>query len=160
MTGSKTSKTRATKPPATARALRRQATSVGGAAKKRTSRSKLPKAVSVAVEAAQDKKALDIVVLDLREAGGFTDFFIICTGASPRQVGAIADGVRDALKQSGERPAVAEGMKASAWVLLDYFDFVVHVFSRECRAFYDLERLWGAAARHEVAADDAGAAKA
>jgi ribosome-associated protein len=73
---------------------------------------------------------------------------------------AIADGVREALKQGGERPAIAEGMKASSWVLLDYFDFVVHVFSRESRAFYDLERLWGDADRHEIPASDAGAAKA
>ena len=90
------------------------------------------------------------MVLDLRKAGGFTDFFVICTGGNPRQVGAIAESVREALKQDGERPAVTEGTDASAWILLDYFNFVVHVFSRECRAFYDLERLWGDAGRHEI----------
>ncbi|HEY6509364.1 MAG TPA: ribosome silencing factor [Vicinamibacterales bacterium] len=117
----------------------------------RATRSKFPKAVSTAIDAARDKKALDIVVLDLRKADGFTDFFVICTGANPRQITAIADGVREALRQGGERPAVMEGNDASQWVLLDYFNFVVHVFSRECRSFYDLERLWGNARRHEVA---------
>ncbi len=112
-------------------------------------RSRFPKSVSTAIEAARDKKAFDIVVLDLRKAGGFTDFFVICTGGNPRQVVAIADAVREALKQDGERPAGTEGT-ASAWILLDYFNFVVHVFSRECRAFYDLERLWGDAGRHEI----------
>jgi ribosome-associated protein len=113
-------------------------------------RSRFPKSVSTAIEAARDKKAFDIVVLDLRKAAGFTDFFVICTGGNPRQVGAIADAVREALKQDGERPAVTEGANSSAWILLDYFNFVVHIFSRECRAFYDLERLWGDAARHEI----------
>jgi ribosome-associated protein len=117
----------------------------------RATRSRFPKAVSTAIDAAREKKALDIVVLDLRKADGFTDFFVICTGANPRQISAIADAVREALRQGGERPAVTEGTDASQWVLLDYFNFVVHVFSRECRAFYDLERLWGNARRHEVA---------
>jgi ribosome-associated protein len=117
----------------------------------RAARAKFPKAVSTAIDAARDKKALDIVVLDLRKADGFTDFFVICTGANPRQITAIADAVQEALKQGGERPAGMEGTDASQWVLLDYFNFVVHVFSRECRTFYDLERLWGNARRHEVA---------
>ena len=114
-------------------------------------RSRFPKSVSTAIEAARDKKAFDIVVLDLRKASGFTDFFVICTGGNPRQVGAIADAVREALRQDGERPAGTEGTDASAWILLDYFNFVVHVFSRECRAFYGLERLWGNAERYEFA---------
>ena len=111
---------------------------------------RLPKAVSTAIDAARDKKALDVVVLDLRKADGFTDYFVICTGANPRQITAIADAVRDTLKQQlGERPAVAEGVDRSEWILLDYFNFVVHVFSRECRSFYGLERLWGNAVRYE-----------
>ena len=115
---------------------------------------RLPKAVACAVRAVRSKKALDVVVLDLRKAGGFTDYFVICTGTSARQLHAIADGVEEALRQElGERPALAEGVKKSEWVLLDYFSFVVHVFSRECRAFYSLERLWGSAVRHEF--DDA-----
>ena len=111
---------------------------------------KFPKAVSGAVQAALDKKAEDVVVLDLRKAGGFTDYFVICTGGNPRQINAIADGVRDTLKREfDERPALSEGIDRSEWILLDYFDFVVHVFSRDCRAFYGLERLWGNAERHE-----------
>ena len=112
---------------------------------------KLPKPVAAAVQAALDKKAEDVVVLDLRKADGFTDYFIICTGGNPRQISAIADGVRETLKRDlGERPALTEGIDRSEWILLDYFNFVVHVFSRDCRAFYGLERLWGAAERHEV----------
>jgi ribosome-associated protein len=111
---------------------------------------RLPKAVAAAVEAARDKKAMDTVVLDLRKADGFTDYFVICSGANARQITAIADAVQDTLKQQlGERPAVTEGVKSSEWILLDYFNFVVHVFSRDCRSFYGLERLWGNATRHE-----------
>jgi ribosome-associated protein len=111
--------------------------------------------VAGAVRAAQDKKAVDLVVLDLRKAGGFTDYFVICTGMNPRQITAIADSVRETLKKDhGERPALAEGVEKSEWILLDYFNFVVHVFSRECRAFYGLERLWGAAERHAFADTD------
>ena len=109
-----------------------------------------PKAVVAAVEAARDKKAMDTVVLDLRKADGFTDYFVICSGANARQITAIADAVQETLKQQlGERPAVTEGVKSSEWILLDYFNFVVHVFSRECRSFYGLERLWGNATRHD-----------
>ncbi len=103
-----------------------------------------------AVQAALDKKAEDVVVLDLRTTGGFTDYFVICTGANARQISAIADGIRETLKRDfGERMALAEGVERSEWILLDYFDFVIHVFSRDCRAFYNLERLWGNAERHE-----------
>ena len=115
---------------------------------------RLPKAVSGAVRAALDKKAADVVVLDLRKAGGFTDYFVICTGASTRQITAIADAVRETLKKEyDERPALAEGVDKSEWILLDYFNFVVHIFSRDCRAFYGLERLWGNAERHEIDSD-------
>ena len=126
-------------------------------ARPKASRARFPKAITTAVNAALEKKALNLVVLDLRKADGFTDFFVICAGANPRQMAAIADGVREALKQAGERPVITEGTDASAWMLLDYFNFVVHVFSRECRAFYDLERLWGNATRHEVFPHDAPA---
>ncbi len=111
---------------------------------------KLPKSVTGAVQAALDKKALDVVVLDLRKAGGFTDFFIISTGTNPRQINAIADSVEETLRTGfGERPHLTEGVEKSQWILLDYFNFVVHVFSRECRDFYQLERLWGNAERYE-----------
>ena len=113
---------------------------------------RLPKDVAAAVTAVSDKKAEDVVVLDLRKTGGFTDYFVICTAANARQMTAIADSVLDTLRQSlDERPALAEGVDKSEWILLDYFNFVVHVFSRECRAFYGLERLWGNAERHEIA---------
>jgi ribosome-associated protein len=138
----------------TARA--RKTTKATGATKRtRAAKPKLPKAVAGAVHAAQDKKASDIVVLDLRKAGGFTDYFVICTGQNPRQINAIADAVADTLRtEFGERPALAEGVQKSEWVLLDYFNFVVHIFSPDCRSFYGLERLWGNAERHEFA--DAG----
>lgn len=110
---------------------------------------RLPKAVAAVVSAVHDKKAEDVVVLDLRKAHGFTDYFVICTGGNARQITAIADSVRETLKAVGERPALAEGVDKSEWILLDYFNFVVHIFSRECRAFYGLERLWGNAVRYE-----------
>ena len=121
-----------------------------GAAKAKRATTKLPKAIACAVRAARDKKAQDVIVLDLKNAGGFTDYFVICTGNNARQVTAIADSVRETLKNElAERPALTEGVDRSEWILLDYFNFVVHVFSRECRAFYGLERLWGNAERHE-----------
>jgi len=106
--------------------------------------------VACAVRAARDKKAQDVIVLDLKNAGGFTDYFVICTAGNSRQITAIADSVRDTLKSElDERPALTEGVDRSEWILLDYFNFVVHIFTRECRSFYGLERLWGNAERHE-----------
>jgi ribosome-associated protein len=138
---------------ATTKATRSSKTNAPGkpaGAAKRTPR--LPKAVAGAVRAALEKQAVDVVVLDLRKAGGFTDYFVICSGNNPRQIDAIADGIEASLKKElGERPALAEGIEKSEWILLDYFNFVVHVFSRECRAFYGLERLWGNAERYEFA---------
>ena len=125
---------------------------------RRSAAPRLPKAVTTAVRAARDKKAFDIVVLDLRKAGGFTDYFVLCTGGNPRQIQAIADGVEDTLRgELHERPALVEGVERSEWILLDYFNFVVHVFSRDCRAFYGLERLWGSAVRHDVPDDERAA---
>ena len=125
-----------------------------GVRKKRAARSKtprLPKAVEGTVRAALDKKAESVVVLDLRKAAGFTDYFVICTGGNPRQIQTIADAISTTLKNEfGERPSLAEGTEKSQWILLDYFDFVVHIFSRDCRSFYGLERLWGNAERHEI----------
>ena len=125
-------------------------------ARKTQPAAKFPKAITLAVRTALDKKAEDLVVLDMRKAGGFTDFFVICSGTNPRQIAAIADGVRDTLKRDlDERPTLMEGIDRSEWILIDYFNFVVHVFSRDCRAFYNLERLWGNAVRHEIADDAA-----
>jgi ribosome-associated protein len=105
----------------------------------------LPEAVLRAVEAARDKKAIDLRVLDLRSLDSFTDFFVICSGQNVRQVQAIADAVEDGLRKEQVRPAHVEGFQRGEWVLLDYFDFVVHVFSSQRREFYALERLWGSA---------------
>ena len=113
---------------------------------------RLPGQIDRAVRAAEDKKAVDLTVLDLRKAAGFTDYFLICSGTNPRQVRAIADAVVEALGADGVSPAHVEGYDRSEWVLLDYFDFVVHVFAPETRMFYSLERLWGSAERVEVPA--------
>ena len=113
----------------------------------------LPAHVLEAVRAAEDKKAVDLVVLDLREVAGFTDYFVICSGQSSRQVRAIADGTEEALRKSSSgKPNHVEGYNRAEWVLLDYFDFIVHVFSSEARRFYSLERLWGSAERVTVPA--------
>jgi ribosome-associated protein len=117
---------------------------------KRRKSVRLPQQIDRAVRAADDKKATDIVVLDLRKAAGFTDFFVICSGANPRQIRAIADAVVESLDATGAKPAHVEGYDRSEWVLLDYFDFVVHVFARDTRLFYGLERLWGSAERMEL----------
>ena len=118
--------------------------------RKRTATARIPAQVVAAVRAAEDKKALDLVTLDLRKAAGFTDYFIICSGANPRQIRAIADGIMEALAADGAKPAHIEGHERSEWVLIDYFDFIVHVFSQEARLFYGLERLWGNAEKVDV----------
>jgi ribosome-associated protein len=120
--------------------------------KRRQAPRRLPSQIDRAIAAAEDKKAVDLVVLDLRKAAGFTDFFLIASGTNTRQVRAIADGVIDALAKEGVKPAYVEGYDRSEWILLDYFDFIVHVFAPETRVFYSLERLWGNAERIEVAA--------
>ena len=97
---------------------------------------------AMAVRAAQSKKASDIRVLDLREITSFADFFIICSGSNSRQIQAISDEIGLQLKQSGELPLGLEGYEHAEWILADYGDFVVHVFSEKARAYYDLERLW------------------
>ena len=112
----------------------------------------IPAYVTVAADAALDKKAIDLVLLDMREASSFTDFFLICTGANVRQVQAIADAVEDTLRQQGIKPALVEGYDRADWILIDYFDFIVHVFAKTTRDFYGLERLWGDAKRIEVSA--------
>ena len=113
---------------------------------------RIPAQVTHAVTAADDKQAVNIVVLDLRKSAGFTDFFVIASGTNTRQVRAIADGVMERLAAGGVKPAYVEGYDRSEWILLDYFDFIVHVFARETRVFYDLERLWGNADRIEGSA--------
>jgi ribosome-associated protein len=108
--------------------------------------------VAIAVRACQEKKAADIGILRLDEqASGFTDYFVICSGANPRQVQAIADEVDQKLSTTGVEPSHREGYNQADWVLLDYVDFVVHIFSESARKFYDLERLWKTAKRLQLA---------
>ena len=108
--------------------------------------------VATAVHACQDKKATDISILQLdAQASGFTDYFVICSGSNPRQVQAIADDVDEQLSAQGLNPTHREGYNQAEWVLLDYVDFVVHIFSEAARKFYDLERLWKTAKRVEPA---------
>ena len=118
-------------------------------ADKRRKATRLPKQIEVAAAAAADKKALNLIVLDLRKAAGFTDYFVICSGTNPRQIKAIADSVLETLAAQGVKPAHVEGHDRSEWILIDYFDFIVHVFAEETRMFYGLERLWGSAERVE-----------
>src|SRR5437773_5731900 len=104
--------------------------------------------VAEAIHACQDKKAEEITILELEQgSGAFTDYFVVCSGSNPRQVQAIADEVELRLKKTGLWPHQIEGYKEAEWVLLDYFDFVVHVFSEKARKFYDLERLWKSSRR-------------
>jgi len=107
-------------------------------------------AVAVAARAASAKKATEIVVLDLREIASFTDYFMICTGANARQAQAISNAVEEELRKAGKRPLHIEGYSNAEWILLDYGDFIVHVFGSAARKFYDLERLWRDAKRVEI----------
>src|SRR5436309_13637329 len=100
---------------------------------KRRKATPLPAQIDQAISAAADKKAVDLVVLDLRKASGFTDFFVIASGTNTRQVRAIADSVMETLADEGVKPAHVEGYDRSEWILLDYFDFIVHVFAPETR---------------------------
>jgi len=119
--------------------------------------SELPDAVRRAAELAGELKALGIVVLDLKGISTATVYFVVATGRSDVQVKAIADHIVDELKKEGVRPVHVEGARGARWVLLDYVDFVVHVFHPEARLFYQLETLWGDAPRWEASeADEVG----
>lgn len=107
-----------------------------------------------AVNAAAEKKAIEPTVLDLRAISSFTDFFLIVTGANRRQVQAISDEVAEQLKRHGTPAARVEGYQNAEWVLIDYGDFVVHVFEDKARRFYDLERLWREARRRDLSQED------
>ena len=99
-----------------------------------------------AIAACQDKKAEEISILEMEKgSGAFTDFFVVCSGTNPRQIQAIADEVEVRLETAGLRPNSTEGYEQAEWVLLDYVDFVVHIFSEKARRYYDLERLWKSA---------------
>lgn len=106
--------------------------------------------VNEAILACQDKQAEDVTVLELeKDSGAFTDYFVMCSGTNSRQIQAIADAVDERLEALGLRVAHSEGYKQAEWVLLDYVDFVVHIFSEKARQFYDLERLWKSAKKVE-----------
>jgi len=108
----------------------------------------LQRQVSEAILACQDKKAEDVTILELEKgSGAFTDYFVVCSGTNPRQIQTIAEAVDERLETLGLRPAHSEGYKQAEWVLLDYVDFVVHIFSEKARQYYDLERLWKSAKR-------------
>jgi ribosome-associated protein len=113
-------------------------------------KSDLKRQVTAAIQACLDKKAEELSILEMEKgSGAFTDYFVLCSGTNPRQVQAIADEVELRLKGAGVRPAHVEGYKQGEWILVDYLDFVVHVFSEKARQFYDLERLWKTAKRLE-----------
>jgi ribosome-associated protein len=116
-------------------------------------RKRLPADVARAVGAALDKKATNVVVLDLRHTPAFTDYFVLCSGQNARQVKAIADAVEESLRAAKVRASHIEGYERAEWVLMDFFNFIVHVFSPQTREFYSLERLWGDAERIDVSGD-------
>ena len=110
----------------------------------------LKQQIAAAIQACLEKKAEELSILEMEKgSGAFTDYFVLCSGTNPRQVQAIADEVELRLKNADLRPAHVEGYKQAEWVLLDYVDFVVHIFSEKARKFYDLERLWKSARRLE-----------
>jgi ribosome-associated protein len=114
----------------------------------RMKKNELKLQVAAAIQACLDKKAEELSILEMEKgSGAFTDYFVLCSGTNPRQVQAIADEVELRLKAADLRPAHVEGYKQGEWILVDYVDFVVHVFSEKARKFYDLERLWKTARR-------------
>lgn len=113
--------------------------------------SELDPEVKLAIECASEKKAFDIVGLDLRDIASFAEYFIIASGANQRQVQAIADEITEQLKtQLRTRPVRIEGYSSAEWILVDYGDFIIHIFDKEARDFYDLARLWRDARRVEL----------
>src|SRR5436305_258284 len=111
-------------------------------------KSELKQQIAAVIQACLEKKAEEISILEMEKgSGAFTDYFVLCSGTNPRQVQAIADEVELRLKGAGIRPNNVEGYKQAEWILVDYVDFVVHVFSEKARKFYDLERLWKTATR-------------
>jgi ribosome-associated protein len=115
-------------------------------------KNELKSQVTLALAACEDKKAEQITILEMdQSSGAFTDYFLICNGTNPRQVQAISDEVELRLKRSGLYPNNIEGHRQGEWVLIDYVDFVVHIFSESARKYYDLERLWKSAKRIDPA---------
>ena len=109
--------------------------------------------VQTAIKSAAEKKAFDIVALDLREIASFTEYFVIVSGGNQRQAQAISDEIEEQLRKDGVKPVRIEGFQTAEWILLDFGDFVVHVFDKDARGFYDLERLWRDAGRVAIPSD-------
>lgn len=108
--------------------------------------------IRLAVEAAQDKQAVDVTVLKLPGTGSFAEYFLLCSGQSQPQIKAISDAIEERLEKHGKRLSHREGRAGAEWILLDYGDFIVHIFSERAREYYDLERLWRNAERIEFPA--------
>ena len=109
-------------------------------------------AETIAAQAA-DKKAIDVVAIDLRSVAGYTDFFVVCSGNTDRQAKAIHDGILEGMKKDhGMIPRRVEGLPEARWILMDYLDVVVHLFTPDAREYYRLEQLWGEAPKHAVPA--------
>jgi ribosome-associated protein len=114
--------------------------------------SEIRQQVAQAVKAIESKKGQDVAILEMdRNSGAFTDYFVVCSGTNPRQIQAIVDDVQKQLADAGQRPNSVEGYTQAEWVLVDYVDFVLHVFSERARKFYDLERLWKSAKKLSAA---------
>jgi ribosome-associated protein len=129
-----------------------QTTNDQGQPHHRMKKNDLKKQVAAAINACLDKKAEELTILEMEKgSGAFTDYFVLCSGTNPRQVQAIADEVEMRLKAAAMPPTHVEGYKQGEWILIDYVDFVVHVFSEKARKFYDLERLWKSAKRLQPA---------
>jgi ribosome-associated protein len=132
------------------KSLQREAVSIEIAMTK-TPFDELDENVQLAILCASEKKAMNLVALDLREVASFAEFFVICSGANQRQVQAISDEINEQLKKHFKsRPVRIEGYSGAEWVLLDYGDFIVHIFDKDARDFYDLERLWRDAKKVEI----------
>lgn len=131
-------------------------TSQESATGERTSTAVEPKSLDIpaplarAIELAADRKGVDLLLMDLRELSDATDYFLLVSGNSDLHVRSIAEHIIDELKKEGVRPGHVEGLRAGRWVLIDYIDFVVHVFHPAAREFYQLERLWGDAPMHAL----------
>lgn len=122
-----------------------------------TALASLPAEIIAAYRAAESKKALDIKILNLVGISSFTDYFLVCSGTNPRQNHAISDEIGEQLAKLGYKPISTEGYESANWILMDYGDFLVHIFSTEARSFYDLERLWGAVPPIELPAEEMSA---
>jgi ribosome-associated protein len=144
------SEKRAAEKKTVSRTPRKTAAKVAERPPRKAVKKRLSGDVAKAVRAALDKKAVDVVVLDLRSTPAFTDYFVLCSGINQRQVKAIADAVEETLRTVKVRAAHVEGYDRAEWILMDFFTFIVHIFTPQTREFYSLERLWGDAERIEM----------